>query len=40
VLQARDFSPAFVMIGMIGMMTLLSLFFFARLGPDEGAELR
>ena len=37
VLQARDFSPAFVVIGM---MTLLSLFFFARLGPDEGAELR
>ena len=36
-LEARDFSPAFVAIGM---MTLLSLFFFARLGPDEGAELR
>jgi MFS family permease len=35
--QARDFSPAFVVIGM---MTLLSLFFFVRLGPDEGAELR
>jgi EmrB/QacA subfamily drug resistance transporter len=37
VLQARDFSPAFVVIGM---MTLLSLFFFTRMGPDEGAELR
>ncbi len=37
VLQARDFSPAFVVIGM---MTLLSLVFFVRLGPDEGAELR
>lgn len=37
VLEARDFSPAFVVIGM---MTLLSLFFFARLGPEEGAELR
>ncbi len=36
-LLARDFSPAFVALGA---MTLLSLFFFVRLGHDEGAELR
>ncbi|OOG55694.1 MDR family MFS transporter [Polaromonas sp. C04] len=36
-LMARDFSPAFVVVGA---MTLLSLCFFVRLGRDEGAELR
>lgn len=36
-LMARDFSPAFVVVGK---MTLLSLCFFVRLGRDEGAELR
>lgn len=36
-LQARDFSPAFVAIGA---MVLLSLLFFRRLKPDEGSELR
>lgn len=36
-LEARDFSPAFVVIGLI---TMLSLLFFVRLGRDEGAELR
>ena len=33
-LLARDFSPAFVALGA---MTLLSLFFFVRLRHDEGA---
>jgi EmrB/QacA subfamily drug resistance transporter len=36
-LAARDFSPAFMVIGA---MTMLSLFFFVRLGRDEGAQLR
>jgi EmrB/QacA subfamily drug resistance transporter len=36
-LQARDFSPAFFLIGL---MTLLPLLWFWRLDPDEGAELR
>ena len=36
-LLARDFSPAFVALGAI---SLLSLFFFVRLARDEGAELR
>lgn len=36
-LAAHDFSPAFILIGAA---TLLSLFFFTRLRPDEGAEMR
>ena len=36
-LTARDFSPAFVCVGLI---TLLSLLWFTRLGADAGAELR
>jgi hypothetical protein len=36
-LMARDFSPAFVVIGVL---TLSSLFFFTKLSHDEGAELR
>ncbi len=36
-LAARDFSPAFVVIGL---MTMLSLVYFLRLGRDEGAGLR
>lgn len=36
-LQARDFSPAFVVIGVL---TLLSLVSFVRLDPQEGSELR
>lgn len=36
-LTAQDFSPAFVCIGA---MTLLSAFAFRRLHPDEGDELR
>lgn len=36
-LSARDFSPAF---GVVGVLTLCSLFFFVRLSHDEGAELR
>ncbi|MGH8820383.1 MAG: MFS transporter, partial [Rhodoferax sp.] len=36
-LLAQDFSPAFVVLSAI---TLLSLFFFVPLGHDEGAELR
>ena len=36
-LLAQDFSPAFVALSAI---TLLSLFFFVPLGHDEGAELR
>lgn len=36
-LQAHDFSPAYVVIGL---MTMVSLVFFLRLRPDEGAELR
>ncbi|MGH8782591.1 MFS transporter [Paraburkholderia sp.] len=36
-LVARDFSPAFMVVGAL---TLCSLFFFVRLSPDEGAELR
>jgi hypothetical protein len=35
-LAAADFSPAFVVVGL---MTLTSLFFFARLRKDEGSEL-
>lgn len=35
-LQARDFSPAFVVVGL---MTLLSLYSFLKLHPAEGAEL-
>jgi hypothetical protein len=34
---ARDFSPAFFLIGLT---TLLSLFFFVRLHPDQGAGMR
>ena len=36
-LEGRDFSPAFVVIGLL---TLLSLFSFVRLDPREGDELR
>ena len=36
-LMARDFSPPFVIVGML---TLCSLFFFVQLSHDEGAELR
>lgn len=36
-LAARDFSPAFVCIGL---MTMISLLYFRRLSADEGAELR
>lgn len=36
-LAARDFSPAFVVVGA---MTLLSLLFFVRLSPQEGADMR
>lgn len=36
-LQGRDFSPAFVVVGLL---TLLSLLSFRRLDPQEGAELR
>jgi EmrB/QacA subfamily drug resistance transporter len=36
-LTARDFSPAFFLIGLT---TLLSLFFFVRLHPDQGAGMR
>lgn len=36
-LQAADFSPAFVVIGLLCMLSLLS---FRRLGPDEGADMR
>jgi EmrB/QacA subfamily drug resistance transporter len=35
-LQARDFSPAFVVVGLL---TLLSLVSFLRLDPAEGADL-
>ncbi|RZA14733.1 MAG: MFS transporter, partial [Lysobacteraceae bacterium] len=35
--QARDFSPAFVFIGL---MTTISLLFFVRLGEGEGDEMR
>ncbi len=36
-LQARDFSPAFVVVGLL---TMVSLCFFLRLHPKEGAELQ
>ncbi len=36
-LSARDFSPAFFVVGAL---TLSSLLFFVRLSHDEGAELR
>jgi hypothetical protein len=36
-LAARDFSPAFVIIGLT---TMISLLYFRRLSPEEGAELR
>ncbi|VTU29588.1 MULTISPECIES: MDR family MFS transporter [unclassified Variovorax] len=36
-LAARDFSPAFVVVGAI---TLISLAFFVRLDREEGADLR
>lgn len=36
-LAASDFSPAFVFIGL---MTLISMFSFMRLDPEEGAEMR
>ncbi|OIQ74649.1 putative transport protein HsrA [mine drainage metagenome] len=36
-LYARDFSPAFVVVGML---TMLSLYSFLQLHPNEGAELR
>ncbi len=36
-LQAQDFSPVFVVIGLL---TLLSLVSFMKLHPDEGAQLR
>src|SRR5258708_1572622 len=36
-LMARDFSPAFFVIGAL---TLCSLYFFVQLSHDEGAELR
>ena len=35
-LQARDFSPAFVVVGML---TMLSLYSFLQLHPKEGADL-
>jgi EmrB/QacA subfamily drug resistance transporter len=36
-LAARDFSPVFVIIGLT---TMISLLYFRRLSPEEGAELR
>jgi EmrB/QacA subfamily drug resistance transporter len=36
-LTARDFSPAFAVVGVL---TFCSLFFFTKLAHDEGAELR
>jgi len=36
-LMARDFSPAFIVVGML---TLCSLFFFVQLSHNEGDELR
>jgi xanthine/uracil permease len=36
-LTARDFSPAFFIVGFI---TLVSLFFFARLKPEHGSGMR
>jgi len=36
-LQARDFSPAFVVVGLL---SLLSLWSFWKLHPDEGAAMR
>ena len=36
-LTARDFSPAFLCVGAI---TMLSLLWFTRLDADAGAELR
>ena len=36
-LGATDFSPAFIVVGIL---TWCSLFYFFRLSPDEGAELR
>jgi hypothetical protein len=36
-LAPRDFSPAFVVIGLT---TAISLLYFRRLSPEEGAELR
>ena len=35
--QAQDFSPAFVFIGL---MTMISLLYFVRLGEGEGDEMR
>ncbi len=36
-LQARDFSPAFVVVGML---TLLSIYSFLKLHPKVGADMR
>lgn len=36
-LQARDFSPAFVVVGLL---TMLSLYSFMKLPPNTGAEMR
>lgn len=36
-LTARDFSPAFFVVGLV---TLLSLLFFARLDPAHGESMR
>jgi EmrB/QacA subfamily drug resistance transporter len=36
-LQARDFSPAFVVVGLL---TMLSLYSFLQLHPKEGAEMQ
>jgi hypothetical protein len=36
-LAAADFSPAFVFVGL---MTLISMVSFTRLHPNEGASLR
>lgn len=36
-LGATDFSPAFIVVGI---MTWCSLFYFFRLSPEEGAEMR
>jgi hypothetical protein len=36
-LTARDFSPAFFVVGFT---TLLSLFFFFRLHPEHGEDMR
>jgi hypothetical protein len=36
-LQPGDFSPAFIVIGLVN---VLSLWWFVRLDPQEGAQMR